>query len=131
MPTAVNGIAATSDTNTKAIKSRNQLRRAKAKQKKAAAVSNRTTPVCLILLSSCFSLMGIPFAQEPNAAASDGVKRKRSVDFVGDHVEYVVEQLDVKEPVFEAFSDIFAKFQAPTDYSEVRLSAPNPSKISG
>jgi splicing factor 3B subunit 2 len=112
MPTAVNGIAATSDTNTKAIKSRNQLRRAKAKQKKAAAVSNQTTP-------------------EPNGAASDGVKRKRSVDFVGDHVEYVVEQLDVKEPAFEAFSDIFAKFQAPIDYSEVRLSAPNLLKISG
>ena len=128
MPTAVNGITATFDTNTKAIKSRNQLRRAKAKQKKATAASNQTTPVS----NSAIGVLladGLPFAQEPNGAAKDGVKRQRLVEFV-DHVEYVVEQLDVKEPAFEAFSDIFAKFQAPTDYSEVRLSPPNPSTIS-
>ena len=58
------------------------------------------------------------------------MKRKRSVDFVGNHVEYVVEQLDVKDPAFEAFSDIFAKFQAPTDYSEVRVHT-HPPKIPG
>lgn len=49
MPAAVNGITATSNANTKAIKSKNQLRRAKAKQKKAAAVP---TPVSLIRVFS-------------------------------------------------------------------------------
>ena len=51
MPIAVNGITATSDANTKAIKSKNQLRRAKAKQKKAAAASDQTTPVGRIRVS--------------------------------------------------------------------------------
>lgn len=59
------------------------------------------------------------------------MKRERSGDFVGDNVEYVVEQLDVKDPALEAFSDIFAKFQAPADYSEVRLSTSNPPKMPG
>lgn len=59
------------------------------------------------------------------------MKRQRSVAFVGDNVEYVVEQLDAKDPAFEAFSDIFAKFQTPADYSEVRLSTPNLSKLPG
>ena len=45
MPTAVNGITVASATNTKAIKSKNQLRRAKAKQKKAVGALNQTTPV--------------------------------------------------------------------------------------
>lgn len=35
-------------------------------------------------------------------------------------VEYVIEQLDVKNPALEVFSDIFARFQAPQDYAEVR-----------
>lgn len=48
------------------------------------------------------------------------MRREHSVDF-GDNVEYVVEQLDVSDPALEAFSDIFAKFQAPADSSEVRL----------
>jgi len=44
------------------------------------------------------------------------------------HVEYVIEQLDVKDPVLEVFSDIFARFQAPQDYAEVRriISTSNP-----
>ena len=45
MPTAMNGITAASATNIKAIKSKNQLRRAKAKQKKATATVNQATPV--------------------------------------------------------------------------------------
>ncbi|KAI9574157.1 hypothetical protein HD554DRAFT_2044895 [Boletus coccyginus] len=110
MPIAVNGITATSNTNSKAIKSKNQLRRAKAKQKKAAAASNQTTP-------------------EPNGAADVSVKKQRSVAFVGDNVEYVVEQLDVKDQAFEAFSDIFAKFQTPTDYSEFQSSEPTKGEV--
>lgn len=72
---------------------------------------------------------GYPSTQERDGTASNG--KERLVDYVGDNVEYVVEQLDGKDPAFEAFSDIFAKFQAPTDYSEVRLSTHNPPKTLG
>lgn len=72
--------------------------------------------------------------QEPNGAASNGdvsVRRERSVNF-SDNVEYVVEQLDVKDdPAFEGFSDIFAKFQVSTDLSEVRLSPPSRERMPG
>jgi hypothetical protein len=53
MPTAVkvNGIATNSNTNGKAIKSKNQLRRAKAKEKKALAA--QTTPVRFISYLAC------------------------------------------------------------------------------
>ena len=37
------------------------------------------------------------------------------------NVEYVSEQLDVKGPALEAFSDVFARFQLPPDASTVRL----------
>ncbi|KAF9242070.1 hypothetical protein BU15DRAFT_86996 [Melanogaster broomeanus] len=98
MPIAVNGITATSATNTKAIKTKNQLRRAKAKQKKAAASSTHDTPV------------------------------QESVDFTYDNVEYVIEQLDVKDRL-EAFSDIFAKFQGPLDHGEVKDSEPTKGEV--
>ena len=36
------------------------------------------------------------------------------------NVEYVSEQLDVKDPALEAFSDVFARFQLPPDEANVR-----------
>lgn len=36
-------------------------------------------------------------------------------------VEYVSEQLDVKGAAFEAFSDVFARFQLPPDEHAVRF----------
>lgn len=35
-------------------------------------------------------------------------------------VEYVPEQLDVKGPALEEFSDVFARFQLPPEASSVR-----------
>ena len=35
-------------------------------------------------------------------------------------VEYVPEQLDVKDPALEAFSDVFARFQLPASEPTVR-----------
>ena len=55
--------------------------------------------------------------QEPNGN-HDAVKQEQD-EPVG-NVEYVIEQLDVKDPALQAFSDIFARFQAPQDYVEVR-----------
>ncbi|KAG9086941.1 hypothetical protein FRC06_002803, partial [Ceratobasidium sp. 370] len=71
-------------------KSRNQLRRAKNKLKKE---QNGTEP------------------KTKSETASD---RGMSVDEQSDaDIEYVSETLDVKAPGLEAFSDVFARFQAP------------------
>ncbi|CAL1705351.1 unnamed protein product [Somion occarium] len=78
------------------IKSRNQLRRLKAKQKKVESKS--TTP----------ELNG-------NGRANAEVKMEEDVPM---DVEYVSEPLDVKGPAL-AFSDVFARFQAPPEsYSQ-------------
>lgn len=37
------------------------------------------------------------------------------------NVEYVSEQLEVKGAALEAFSDVFARFQPPSDSSAVRI----------
>lgn len=37
------------------------------------------------------------------------------------NVEYVSEQLEVKGAALEAFSDVFARFQAPPESSAVRI----------
>ncbi|OJA13604.1 hypothetical protein AZE42_02736 [Rhizopogon vesiculosus] len=107
MPTAVkvNGIATNSSTNGKAIKSKNQLRRAKAKEKKALAA--HTTP-------------------ELNGN-HDAVKQGE--DGPVGNVEYVIEQLDVKDPALVVFSDIFARFQAPQDYAEPKDSEPTKGEV--
>lgn len=105
MPTAVNGIATTSNANGKAIKSKNQLRRAKAKEKKVLAA--QTTP----------ELNGI----------SDTVKQEEDGSF--GNVEYVIEQLDVKDPALVVFSDIFARFQAPQDYAEAKDLEPTKGEV--
>ncbi|KAI6043321.1 hypothetical protein EDC04DRAFT_2957623 [Pisolithus marmoratus] len=95
MPSAtVNGINATSTTNGKAIKSKNQLRRLKAKQKKASAA-----------------------AEAPSGTNDGRMKREQAYDDE-ENVEYVVEQLDVQDPTLEIFSDIFAKFQVVPEVQE-------------
>ncbi|TFK91760.1 DUF382-domain-containing protein [Polyporus arcularius HHB13444] len=71
------------------IKSKNQLRRLKAKQKKA---EEKTVKV--------------------NGTHDEDVKME--VDGP-QNVEYVSEQLDVKDPALEAFSNVFARFQAPPE----------------
>ncbi|KAG5640090.1 hypothetical protein DXG03_001258 [Asterophora parasitica] len=89
--------------NGKAIKSKNQLRRLKAKQKKAEVATNgvEEKPVK---------------ADEPEQPSN---------------VVYVYEQLDVKGTPLEAFSDVFARFQLPPDESSQgeRGSAPSKGEI--
>lgn len=70
----------------KAIKSKNQLRRLKAKQKK---------------------LNGTPEEKI--------VKKEQEHTVDSSNVVYVSEQLDVKDAALEAFSDVFARFQLPSD----------------
>ncbi|KAH7889189.1 hypothetical protein F5I97DRAFT_1923764 [Phlebopus sp. FC_14] len=106
MPTAINGIIANSTTNTKAIKSKNQLRRAKAKLKKASAAAEQN-------------------ASEPNGV---DVKREQSSERPIDNgvFDYVVEQLDIKDP---AFSDILARFQAPAPSPEEKDHGPTKGEV--
>ena len=39
------------------------------------------------------------------------------------NVEYVSEQLDVKDPALQAFSNVFARFQAPAETTTVSIFA--------
>ncbi|KAH9928568.1 uncharacterized protein BXZ73DRAFT_48338 [Epithele typhae] len=73
------------------VKSKNQLRRMKAKAKKAEEI-----PVKV-----CGTVSAEVNMEE------DGPQ----------NVEYVSEQLDVKDPALEAFSDVFARFQLPPEAS--------------
>ena len=50
------------------------------------------------------------------------MKRKEGTDVIETNVEYVPEPLEVKDPALEAFSDVFARFQAPPESSSVRPS---------
>ncbi|RPD66578.1 DUF382-domain-containing protein [Lentinus tigrinus ALCF2SS1-7] len=86
------------------IKSKNQLRRLKAKQKKAEEKATK----------------------EVNGAHDDDVKME--VDGP-QNVEYVSEQLDIKDPALEAFSDVFARFQAPPETTTVRDGEPTKGEV--
>ncbi|KAJ3525333.1 hypothetical protein NM688_g8416 [Phlebia brevispora] len=70
------------------VKSKNQLRRLKAKQKKAE--QGKT-----------------PEAEEYQVKEEEAEPQQ--------NVEYVPEKLDVKGPALEAFSDVFARFQPPPE----------------
>ncbi|KAF9462711.1 DUF382-domain-containing protein [Collybia nuda] len=102
----VNGIAenAKIKANGKAIKSKNQLRRLKQKQKKVEAV----TTVC----------NGTDENVSPNKVEED----------VESNVVYVSEQLDVKGAALEAFSDVFARFQLPPEETSQGERGSMPSK---
>ncbi|KAJ7155572.1 DUF382-domain-containing protein [Mycena crocata] len=78
----------------KAIKSKNQLRRLKHKQRKATAAEKPP--------------------QVTNGVADNADAMNVDDD---DNVEYVSEQLDANGSVLEAFSDVFARFQLPPEES--------------
>ncbi|KAH8106909.1 hypothetical protein BXZ70DRAFT_915574 [Cristinia sonorae] len=94
--TLTNGVNGVNDTGKK-IKSKNQLRRLKAKQKKAEVREKSETP----------------------DANGDTTMREseEQEDAQSQNVEYVSEQLDVKGSALEAFSDVFARFQLPPESS--------------
>ncbi|KAI0289800.1 hypothetical protein BC826DRAFT_1029522 [Russula brevipes] len=95
----LNGLNGASSDSKKA-KSKNQLRRQKAKQKKAAA---QPTP-------------GITVKKE------DGHEEYETV-------EYVSEQLDLKGAALEAFSDVFARFQFDTEDRPVKSEDPSKGEV--
>ena len=98
------------------IKSKNQLRRLKAKQKKAEK-SVAVRSFYIYLLRS--ELIPRSYKPETNGHTSEDVKMEEEYDGP-QNVEYVSEQLDVKDPALEAFSDVFARFQLPPETTTVR-----------
>ncbi|KAK1236489.1 hypothetical protein PQX77_000266 [Marasmius sp. AFHP31] len=90
---------------TKPIKSKNQLRRLKQKQKKTSAVSQGE--------------------QQENSKPEE---HQRSTT-APNNVEYVFEQLDVKGPGLEAFSDVFARFQLPPEESSHKDQEPSKGEV--
>ncbi|KAJ7760402.1 DUF382-domain-containing protein [Mycena metata] len=81
----------------KAVKSKNQLRRLKHKQRRAVAGEN-------------------PSQQTNGTNGTTSDADAMNVDDE-DNVEYVSEQLDANNSVLEAFSDVFARFQLPPEES--------------
>lgn len=65
------------------------------------------------------SKSGSPQTNGDNKAESDSDMKMEDSDVPMD-VEYVPEQLDVKGPALEEFSDVFARFQLPPEASSVR-----------
>ncbi|KAJ6518651.1 DUF382-domain-containing protein [Mycena sanguinolenta] len=78
----------------KALKSKNQLRRLKHKQRRATTAQNPT--------------------QDTDARTETADDMNVDDD---DNVEYVSEQLDANGSILEAFSDVFARFQLPPEES--------------
>ena len=100
-------------TNGKAVKSKNQLRRLKAKERKAAAdpVSTRRPAggdVVLTHSRAAYEKNGPPGAEA-------GLERARDEPAA----EYVAEPLDLGAASLQVFSDVFARFQLPADASSV------------
>ncbi|KAI0047493.1 DUF382-domain-containing protein [Auriscalpium vulgare] len=85
------------------IKSKNQLRRQKAKLKKTATQESAS--------------------EEPQVV--EAVKPESD----NANIEYVSEQLDVKGPALEAFSDVFARFQFSLDDTTVKSEDPSKGEV--
>ncbi|KAF8735529.1 hypothetical protein AX14_001898 [Amanita brunnescens Koide BX004] len=104
---AVNGVV-NANGNGK-IKSRNQLRRLKNKQKKVQG------------------------KEEQNGAqmSREDMEAKMEIDDDVDlsNVEYVSEQLDIKGAALEAFSDVFARFQPPPEEVTVKDKEPTKGEV--
>jgi len=103
--------------NGKPIKSKNQLRRLKQKQKKQS-VSSYSSRTCEFA-NSYF----VEQDQQDGAVngSSNGDDMKMEEDERPANVEYVSEQLDLSDAGLEAFSDVFARFQLPPEESSVRV----------
>lgn len=125
------------------VKSKNQLRRQKAKAKKAApAVQVRVGPLplefnqqltCTLLhhtVHPCLHVSVVAVLKTNGDAPEEKDETvKEEPDTRNDNVEYVSEQLDVG-PALEAFSDVFARFQFSLDSNTVRLVFPISSTLS-
>lgn len=88
------------------------------RKKRKSLPLKRHLCVSYLSLNSKQFIYGIKLWLQELNGNSETVKQEEDGPF--GNVEYVIEQLDVKDPALVAFSDIFARFQAPQDYAEVR-----------
>jgi len=107
----LNGLNGASS-ESKRTKSKNQLRRQKAKQKKAA------TQVWFIPSHNSAH-------HQRDSKATPDITVKKEDDH--ENVEYVSEQLDLKGAALDAFSDVFARFQFDPEDEPVRRPLRTPS----
>ena len=112
MAVAENGTAAaTIKANGTMIKSKNQLRRLKAKQKKIAEGPKASSLYQPVQLRQ--TLNEHP-QQVKDTSTKNGNDSDREDDDDNDQVEYVTEALDVPDSALDAFSNIFARFKPPS-----------------
>jgi splicing factor 3B subunit 2 len=98
----VNGSSAVS----KKLKSKNQLRRQKAKQKKAAGQESNGHPTPEVV-----------------------IKPEDNYQQESESVEYVSEQLDLTGAALEAFSEVFSRFQFDTEDTQVKPEDPSKGEV--
>ncbi|KAF8634511.1 hypothetical protein AX15_000844 [Amanita polypyramis BW_CC] len=95
------------------IKSKNQLRRLKQKQKKVQQEQNGT--------------------QAKQGVNDNDMEMEEKMEIDDDvdlsNVEYVSEPLDIKGTAFEAFSDVFARFQPPPEETVVKDKEPTKGEV--
>jgi len=109
-----NGVDAKAKLNGKAIKSKNQLRRLKAKEKKATQTSK---PATVSVKSSCNLMTVLTSLQNGDTDVEMNIKEEPDEQ----PAEYVPEPLDLNAPSLAGFADVFARFQLPPEESKVRV----------
>jgi splicing factor 3B subunit 2 len=109
MVSAANGIVKADSNGQNKKPSKNQFKRAKQKAKKAAALSGT--------------------AKSEEERAGNGGDANMVDGDEGRQIEYVSEPLDISGPGIEAFSDVFARFQLPSEPTSKRESEPSKGEV--
>jgi splicing factor 3B subunit 2 len=120
MSVAVQSIPTLNGVNgaSKKLKSKNQLRRQKAKQKKAAA--ERVRGCSFNIHSSPHTNAGLKEESNGHPTSKVVIKTEEDHQQESENVEYVSEQLDLKGAALEAFSEVFSRFQFDPEDTPVR-----------
>ncbi|KAL5533096.1 hypothetical protein ACEPAF_4872 [Sanghuangporus sanghuang] len=105
------------------IKSKNQLRRAKARAKKGSGVPDNDQEQSTGLVNGDFKKR----EEFLGSTLANGDSKKE--EEVTSSVEYVPEPLEVKDPALEAFSDVFARFQLPPDETASKVAEPTKGEV--
>jgi splicing factor 3B subunit 2 len=119
MSVAVQSIPTLNGVNgaSKKLKSKNQLRRQKAKQKKAA---ERVRGCSFNIRSSPHTNAGLKEESDGHPTPKVVIKTDEDHQQESENVEYVSEQLDLKGAALEAFSEVFSRFQFDPEDTPVR-----------
>jgi splicing factor 3B subunit 2 len=106
------------ESTAKKIRSKNQLRRAKIKQRKATS----TQGIVSVAFTSCSIIHLLIFFSPKQSDKDTDVESQNELVTPHQNVQYVSEQLDLQDSVVEAFSNVLARFQLPSDENSVSFS---------